>query len=74
MPCKYRRILGAPSSKAHTRTAYSYDDRGNVTQIIDALNTDANCELVTDRNTWDFTYTDLDIRHLSAMLRSAREI
>ncbi len=47
------------TDQRNNKSAYSYDDRGNVTQIIDALNTDENCELIGD-DTWDFTYTDLN--------------
>lgn len=39
------------------KTAYSYDAKGNLTQIIDALNTDADCQLKADGVMWTFSYT-----------------
>ena len=46
------------------KTAFSYDAKGNVTEIIDALNTDADCQLEADGVKWTFTYNpnkDLDL-------------
>ncbi len=46
------------------KAAYSYDSKGNVTQMIDALNTDASCQLKTGGVKWTFTYTarnDIDL-------------
>jgi YD repeat-containing protein len=46
------------------KTGYSYDSVGNVTQIIDALNTDANCQLKVSGVDWTFSYTannDIDL-------------
>ncbi len=46
------------------KTAYSYDSMGNVTQMIDAANTDANCQLKASGVKWTYAYTannDIDL-------------
>ncbi|MEE8519568.1 MAG: DUF6531 domain-containing protein [Dehalococcoidia bacterium] len=46
------------------KTGFSYNSTGNVTQIIDAPNTDANCLLKISGVDWTFTYTannDVDL-------------
>ncbi len=39
------------------QTGFAYDAMGHVTQMIDALNTDANCDLLTPSGVdWEYTY------------------
>ena len=42
------------------KTGFAYDSAGNLTGVIDAENTDANCDLDTGGVQWTYTYTSLN--------------